>query len=139
MKRITVYLTDRTFEQLETLTGSKGSPQLIKRSARQLLSFAIKGMFRPNLLTITGRLVRPVLLEDAAPKYDSRDASPKYDSRDASPPLPRKFQSHIGIVQIESTPDWSRTCVCGGSPVVPETGMCGPCTFGEADTASGNW
>lgn len=23
--------------------------------------------------------------------------------------------------------------------IVPVTGMCGPCTFGEADTADGNW
>lgn len=37
-------------------------------------------------------------------------------------------------------PDWSRTCeVCGARPVVPSTGMCGPCTFGEAETAGGNW
>jgi len=36
--------------------------------------------------------------------------------------------------------DWSRKCeVCGQSPVVIETGLCGPCTFGEADTAGGNW
>jgi len=37
-------------------------------------------------------------------------------------------------------PDWTRRClVCGESPVVPATGMCGPCTFGEAGTAGGNW
>ena len=37
-------------------------------------------------------------------------------------------------------PDWTEQCeVCGSSPVVPVTGMCGPCTFGEADTAGGNW
>jgi hypothetical protein len=37
-------------------------------------------------------------------------------------------------------PDWKRKCmVCGEKPVVPATGMCGPCTFGEADTAGGNW
>lgn len=40
----------------------------------------------------------------------------------------------------ETEPDWSGTCeVCGQSPVVPLTGMCGPCTFGEADTVDGNW
>lgn len=40
----------------------------------------------------------------------------------------------------DGKPDWSRKCdVCGQRPVVPETGMCGPCTFGEADTAGGNW
>ena len=37
-------------------------------------------------------------------------------------------------------PDWQGKCdVCGASPIVPETGMCGPCTFGEADTIGGNW
>jgi len=36
--------------------------------------------------------------------------------------------------------DWSGKCeVCGESPIVPATGMCGPCTFGEADTIGGNW
>jgi len=37
-------------------------------------------------------------------------------------------------------PDWNHECeVCGQTPVVPVTGLCGPCTFGEADTAGGNW
>ena len=37
-------------------------------------------------------------------------------------------------------PDWTAECiVCKAKPVVPITGMCGPCTFGEAETAGGNW
>ncbi len=37
-------------------------------------------------------------------------------------------------------PDWGRACsVCEATPVVPVTGLCGPCTFGEAETANGNW
>ncbi len=37
-------------------------------------------------------------------------------------------------------PDWSKACEnCGHRPIVPLTGLCGPCTFGEADTAGGNW
>lgn len=37
-------------------------------------------------------------------------------------------------------PDWKGSCdLCGQSPIVPVTCMCGPCTFGEADTADGNW
>lgn len=37
-------------------------------------------------------------------------------------------------------PDWEGECeACGASPVVPLTGLCGPCTFGEADTIGGNW
>lgn len=40
----------------------------------------------------------------------------------------------------EMEPDWSGKCeVCDQSPIVPMTGMCGPCTFGEADTVAGNW
>ncbi len=40
----------------------------------------------------------------------------------------------------DTEPDWDGKCeVCGMSPIVPVTGMCGPCTFGEADTISGNW
>ena len=37
-------------------------------------------------------------------------------------------------------PDWKHECeVCGQTPILPATGMCGPCTFGEADTIGGNW
>jgi ribosomal protein L37E len=37
-------------------------------------------------------------------------------------------------------PDWTRECeVCGKRPVVPATKMCGPCSFGEAKTAGGDW
>ena len=40
----------------------------------------------------------------------------------------------------DAEPDYTRSCiVCGASPVLPATGMCGPCTFGEADTIDGNW
>ena len=37
-------------------------------------------------------------------------------------------------------PDWSGECeACGSAPILPLTGMCGPCAFGEADTVGGNW
>ena len=40
----------------------------------------------------------------------------------------------------ELRPDWKGKCdVCGCSPIVPLTGMCGPCTFGEPETVDGNW
>lgn len=36
--------------------------------------------------------------------------------------------------------DHTRDCdVCGSKPVVNATGLCGPCTWGEAETAGGNW
>ncbi len=35
---------------------------------------------------------------------------------------------------------WDAKCdVCDQSPVVRATGLCGPCTFGEAETVGGNW
>ena len=37
-------------------------------------------------------------------------------------------------------PDWGTKCeVCNAVPTLPLTGMCGPCTWGEAETAGGNW
>lgn len=37
-------------------------------------------------------------------------------------------------------PDYKHECdVCGATPIVPQTGMCGPCTFGEAETVDGDW
>jgi hypothetical protein len=40
----------------------------------------------------------------------------------------------------DTEPDWGGQCeVCGESPIVPVTGMCGPCTFGDASTMGGNW
>jgi hypothetical protein len=37
-------------------------------------------------------------------------------------------------------PNWGGECmVCGASPTVPLTGMCGPCSFGKSDTMDGNW
>ena len=36
--------------------------------------------------------------------------------------------------------DWTRECeICDQTPVVNATGLCGPCTFGEAKTLGGNW
>jgi hypothetical protein len=43
-------------------------------------------------------------------------------------------------VRGDTEPDWSHECeVCGQRPIVPVTGLCGPCTFGEAETIGGNW
>lgn len=40
----------------------------------------------------------------------------------------------------DMSPDWGHQCiVCGAVPIVPLTGLCGPCTFGEAETVNGNW
>lgn len=51
---------------------------------------------------------------------------------------------HVQREELESArdlrPDYRGKCDnCGASPIVPASGMCGPCTFGEADTAGGNW
>lgn len=37
-------------------------------------------------------------------------------------------------------PNWDVGCEnCGEKPTVGNFGLCGPCCFGEADTAGGNW
>lgn len=48
-------------------------------------------------------------------------------------PPPKKRRANL-------EPDWSNVChACGAKPVLPVTGLCGPCTFGDADTSGGNW
>lgn len=42
--------------------------------------------------------------------------------------------------KLDAEPDWSRKCEnCDASPIVPATGLCGPCTTGDSSTAGGNW
>lgn len=37
-------------------------------------------------------------------------------------------------------PDWEGKCEnCEETPVVPVSGLCGPCHFGEAETLGGGW
>lgn len=44
------------------------------------------------------------------------------------------------LSQEEMEPDWEGECeACGAKPTVSITGLCGPCSFGEADTLNGNW
>lgn len=45
----------------------------------------------------------------------------------------------VEVSSADNEPDWSQQCDCGATPVHPISGMCGPCTFGEAATAGGNW
>lgn len=53
---------------------------------------------------------------------------------------PKKKPKVITKDDPKARPDYSRGCLnCGDSPIVPITGMCGPCTFGEAETHGGNW
>jgi hypothetical protein len=59
----------------------------------------------------------------------------------------RRLSKRVGKIDApddkytdKTRPDWSRKCeICKASPIVPVTGMCGPCTFGESDTRDGNW
>jgi hypothetical protein len=45
-----------------------------------------------------------------------------------------------GPPKIDLTPNWDATCEnCGEKPTVGRSRLCGPCYFGEADAAGGNW
>jgi hypothetical protein len=64
------------------------------------------------------------------------------DSLDVIPLVDGKLDAARSVTHLASDaePDWGGKCIlCGQSPTVPATGMCGPCTFGEADTDGGNW
>jgi hypothetical protein len=51
-----------------------------------------------------------------------------------------KAPSGTGRHRANGEADWTRKCgVCGNIPILPETGMCGPCTFGDASTVNGEW
>jgi hypothetical protein len=52
----------------------------------------------------------------------------------------RKAKPQPRAAELDCDPDWTPKCEsCGASPVMPATGMCGPCTTGEADTMGGDW
>lgn len=43
-------------------------------------------------------------------------------------------------ITTATDPDWNgKRMNCGQSPIVPVTQLCGPCTWGEAETVGGNW
>lgn len=46
----------------------------------------------------------------------------------------------LDLARTATAANWTRKCeVCGAFPVVEASGLCGPCTFGDASTAGGNW
>lgn len=103
------------------------------------------------------------VLQLFASELEKRDFDPDRDTLEADtesvlcagyyagePAHARAKITHAGLSEIAITiddessegtePDWSGACeVCGASPVVPVTGLCGPCTFGEAGTVDGSW
>jgi hypothetical protein len=59
----------------------------------------------------------------------------------ASKSQQKRYRAQRGKpTEPDTEPNWGATCdVCGQSPTVGSLGLCGPCCFGEADTAGGNW
>lgn len=51
-----------------------------------------------------------------------------------------KRQPTNARLKKELRPNWDESCDnCGQSPVVPMSGLCGPCHFGAADAVNGGW
>lgn len=66
-------------------------------------------------------------------------AVPWYYCTKVEPVVPGSAQPQQAPAD-SAEPDWTKKCTsCGQSPVVPVTGLCGPCSFGDASTAGGNW
>ena len=52
--------------------------------------------------------------------------------------LPKETKDELGLQNGDA--DWRKECEnCGETPTVHPTSLCGPCCFGEAETAGGNW
>ncbi len=50
------------------------------------------------------------------------------------------MQAPVPLFEPSLKPNFEAKCeTCGATPVMPLTGMCGPCTTGEASTAGGKW
>lgn len=54
--------------------------------------------------------------------------------------VPQKCDEHRNCRMSLGDKDYRRSCtVCGATPTVHPTELCGPCCFGEADTIDGGW
>lgn len=52
--------------------------------------------------------------------------------------LPDEGPVYCGPYRSEQ--NWETPCdTCAALPTVENSGLCGPCFFGEADTVGGNW
>lgn len=52
----------------------------------------------------------------------------------------KKEKKEVKIKYQDGDKNWEVKCeVCGETPTVHPTGLCGPCCFGEAETYGGNW
>lgn len=50
------------------------------------------------------------------------------------------FARHFCDAHGPARKNYNAACmVCAALPTVGDTGLCGPCCFGEAETAGGNW
>ena len=95
--------------------------------------------FLVNYLRLYGREY-PRSASDAAADCDAFNRE-KYQERVGEQLLRlHKAERDQHLPYDSLCPDDTGTCItCGASPIVPVTGMCGPCTFGEAETLNGNW
>jgi hypothetical protein len=54
--------------------------------------------------------------------------------------MPPKCNTHKNCRMQDGEQDYAHGCtVCGAKPTVHPTDLCGPCCFGEGETANGNW
>lgn len=88
--------------------------------------------------TVCGLRVRPKLKTTANPEHASCTGCRRRVRR-MNPKDPGDNRKITAAVS-EGEPDWGGKCEnCGQSPIVAGTSLCGPCCFGEAETAGGNW
>lgn len=90
-------------------------------------ALAATTIIQPGVWTAVNLLKEGARVRAATPEEAAQLPSP------SEPSQPDEEENPFGK-------NWDVKClVCGATPTVQATELCGPCTFGEADTAGGNW
>lgn len=68
-----------------------------------------------------------------------KDARENYVTQDEMKRAGKAMPHNFNPMQKGRRKGVKRCIVCMTLPAIPETEMCGPCTFGESETVDGNW
>ena len=96
-------------------------------SLAQFIAFAVE---RPELAEKGREMINTILMGIPAPGHELN-----VEQTDAGAlVMPAKEN------EAEFRKNWAASCSnCDATPTVGDTGLCGPCCFGEAETIGGNW
>jgi hypothetical protein len=96
-------------------------------SLAQFISFAVD---RPDLAEKGRGMIKDILMGIPAPGHELN-----VEQTDAGALVMPAKENEAAFRK-----NWTASCSnCEATPTVGDTGLCGPCCFGEAETIGGNW